>query len=139
VVAVEFEHVSKLGDLPVVTDPNLRKIKIGDEDVSLLSPGKHDAAMQNYALYQNVSVEKNLTFGPLVRGDNKRDISRRTRETAEILGIQGLLRRKPSELSGGQRERVALGRALIRQPRAFLLDEPHAFLQAEINTIRREH
>jgi len=111
VVAVEFEHISKLGDLPVVTDPNLRKIKIGDEDVSLLSPGKHDAAMmfQNYALYPNASVEKNLTFGPLVRGDNKRDISRCTRETTAILELKICCQVSPSELSGGQRERVALG------------------------------
>jgi ABC-type sugar transport system ATPase subunit len=66
---------------------------------------------QGYALYPNMSVEKYLAFGPLVRGDNERDIPRRKRETAAILRIEDLLRRKPSELSGGQRQRVALGRS----------------------------
>jgi multiple sugar transport system ATP-binding protein len=120
--------------------PSYGTIWIGDEDVTLMSPGKRDVAMvfQSYALYPNMMVEKNLSFGPAVRGDDKRDLPRRIRETAAVLGIEDLLHRKPSELSGGQRQRVALGRALIREPRLFLLDEPLSNLDAALRLQMRE-
>ncbi len=91
-----------------------------------------DVAMvfQNYVLYPHMSVFDNMAFGLKLRGYSKEEMTRRVRETAELLGIGTILNRKPEQLSGGQRQRVAVGRAIVRKPRMFLFDEPLSNLDA---------
>src|SRR5690606_20251682 len=79
---------------------------------------------QSYALYPQMTVEKNLSFGLQMAGVPKDEIRRRVKRAAEILQIEPLLHRKPAALSGGQRQRVAIGRALVRDVDVFLFDEP---------------
>ncbi|MGE5620383.1 MAG: ABC transporter ATP-binding protein, partial [Sphingomonadaceae bacterium] len=89
-------------------------IYIGDRLVNDLPPKDRDIAMvfQSYALYPHMSVYDNMAFGLRLRGMAGKEIDRRVKEAAEILGIGDLLSRKPKQLSGGQRQRVALGRAI---------------------------
>jgi multiple sugar transport system ATP-binding protein len=119
--------------------PTYGRIWFGDRDVTILPPGQRDVAMvfQSYALYPNMTVYKNLAFGPTVRGEPKRDLRGRITEVAETLGIESLLKRRPTELSGGQRQRVALGRALLRESQLFLLDEPLSNLDAALRVQMR--
>jgi multiple sugar transport system ATP-binding protein len=119
--------------------PTFGRIWFGDRDVTALSPGERDIAMvfQSYALYPNMTVYRNLAFGPTVRGESKKDLRRRVDEVAEVLGIGALLSRRPNELSGGQRQRVALGRALLRESQLFLLDEPLSNLDAALRVQMR--
>src|SRR5690606_37966694 len=79
---------------------------------------------QSYALYPQMTVEGNLSFGLKNARLPKDEIARRIARAAEILQIEPLLKRKPSALSGGQRQRVAIGRALVRDVDVFLFDEP---------------
>ncbi|MBF0279822.1 MAG: ABC transporter ATP-binding protein [SAR324 cluster bacterium] len=89
---------------------------------------------QSYALYPQMSVEKNLSFGLRVAGMKKPEIEERVKRAAEILQIEPLLNRKPVELSGGQRQRVAIGRALVRDVDVFLFDEPLSNLDAKLRS-----
>jgi multiple sugar transport system ATP-binding protein len=114
-------------------------IAIGDRDVSGLDPKDRDIAMvfQNYALYPQKSVYKNLAFPLQMRKLPKDEIDKKVRDAAKVLDITHLLERKPRELSGGQQQRVALGRALVRQPRVFLMDEPLSNLDAKLRVQMR--
>jgi multiple sugar transport system ATP-binding protein len=114
-------------------------IFIGGRDVSELDPKDRDIAMvfQNYALYPNKTVYKNLAFPLEMRRLAKSDVDRSVRRAAETLSITPLLERKPRELSGGQQQRVALGRALVRSPKAFLMDEPLSNLDAKLRVHMR--
>jgi multiple sugar transport system ATP-binding protein len=114
-------------------------ITIGTRDVSGLDPKDRDIAMvfQNYALYPQKSVYKNLAFPLQMRKMNAADIDRRVQAAAKTLDITHLLERKPRELSGGQQQRVALGRALVREPSAFLMDEPLSNLDAKLRVQMR--
>ncbi|GAB1583574.1 ABC transporter ATP-binding protein [Phyllobacterium phragmitis] len=89
---------------------------------------------QSYALYPQMTVEKNLSFGLRVAGVPKGEIKKRIARAAEILQIEPLLQRKPSALSGGQRQRVAIGRALVRDVDVFLFDEPLSNLDAKLRS-----
>jgi multiple sugar transport system ATP-binding protein len=89
---------------------------------------------QSYALYPQMSVEKNLSFGLKVAKMPQPEIDKRVARAAEILQIQPLLQRKPAELSGGQRQRVAIGRALVRDVDVFLFDEPLSNLDAKLRS-----
>ncbi|WP_337267362.1 ABC transporter ATP-binding protein [Oryzifoliimicrobium ureilyticus] len=89
---------------------------------------------QSYALYPQMTVEKNLSFGLQVAGVPKPEISKRIARAAQILQIEPLLKRKPAELSGGQRQRVAIGRALVRDVDVFLFDEPLSNLDAKLRS-----
>ncbi|SRR5579871_165 len=119
--------------------PSYGRIWMGGTDITDVPPGRRDVSMvfQSYALYPNMTVYKNLAFGPRVRKEPKEHIRRRVEEVAEILGIGGLLDRHPGELSGGQRQRVALGRAMIREPSLFLMDEPLSNLDAALRVQMR--
>ncbi|HEY4200210.1 MAG TPA: ABC transporter ATP-binding protein [Devosiaceae bacterium] len=89
---------------------------------------------QSYALYPQMTVESNLSFGLRVAGLKKDEISRRVARASEILQIEPLLQRKPANLSGGQRQRVAIGRALVRDVDVFLFDEPLSNLDAKLRS-----
>ena len=114
-------------------------ILIGDRVVNDLDPKDRDIAMvfQNYALYPNKTVFKNLAFPLQMRKLPKEEIDRKVQAAAKVLDITHLLERKPRELSGGQQQRVALGRALVRDPRVFLMDEPLSNLDAKLRVQMR--
>lgn len=114
-------------------------IWIGDRLVNDLDPKDRDVAMvfQNYALYPNKTVFRNLAFPLQMRKLPKREIHTKVLEAARVLDIEHLLERRPRELSGGQQQRVALGRALVRDPRAFLMDEPLSNLDAKLRVQMR--
>src|SRR5215218_7165161 len=114
-------------------------VAIGDRDVTDLDPKDRDIAMvfQNYALYPQKSVYKNLAFPLQMRKLPKDEIDKKVQEAAKVLDITHLLERKPRELSGGQQQRVALGRALVRDPAVFLMDEPLSNLDAKLRVQMR--
>jgi oligogalacturonide transport system ATP-binding protein len=115
------------------------EIRIGENVVNDLVPGKRGIAMvfQNYALYPHMQVRKNLSFGLRLKREPKNRIEAATNEVSGILEIEELLGRLPKQLSGGQAQRVALGRALIKQPEVFLFDEPLSNLDAKLRASMR--
>lgn len=120
-------------------------------------PKDREIAMvfQNYALYPHLNVFQNMAFGlqtqtrvnkrnrlddnnaPIKEKYTKEDVKERVEEASKILGIEKLLSRKPGQLSGGEKQRVALGRALVRRPKIFLLDEPLSNVDAQIRSQMR--
>jgi multiple sugar transport system ATP-binding protein len=110
------------------------RITIGDREVTRLAPARRDIAMvfQNYALYPHMTVRKNLGYGLRTRNVPRKEIERRVAEVASMLGLEPLLDRRPGQLSGGQMQRVAMGRAIVREPAAFLMDEPLSKLDAKL-------
>src|SRR3546814_11265391 len=108
-------------------------IRIGDRDVTHLRPGLRNCSMvfQNYALYPHMTVRENIGYGMRVRGEPRPEIDAKIAEAARILGLEPSLCRRPKHLSGRQRQRVALGRALVRDPDHFLFHEPLSTLDAQ--------
>ena len=120
-------------------EPSEGGIYIGDRLVNEVPAKDRDLAMvfQSYALYPHMSVYDNLGFGLRMRKYTRDEIDRLVRDVAGTLGIDELLRRRPGELSGGQLQRVALGRAIVRRPQAFLMDEPLSNLDAKMRVHMR--
>ena len=110
------------------------EVHIGGKRCDHLLPSARGMAMvfQSYALYPHMSVYENLRFGLVNQKIPKPEIDARIRRAAEILQITELLARRPSQLSGGQSQRVAIGRAIVKEPVAFLFDEPLSNLDAEL-------
>ncbi|MCH7705166.1 MAG: ABC transporter ATP-binding protein, partial [Planctomycetes bacterium] len=102
-------------------EPSAGTIRIGDQNVDRVPPRDRDVAMvfQNYALYPHMTVFKNMAFGLKMRKVPKDQIRRKVGEVSEMLGLSHLLQRKPADLSGGEAQRVALGRAIVRRPKVF--------------------
>src|SRR6188472_1183794 len=119
--------------------PTTGQIYIGDQLVNQLPPKDRDVAMvfQNYALYPHMNVFDNIAFPLKMRKATKQQIKDKVRNISQLLGIENFLDRKPKELSGGQMQRVALGRALVREPKIFLMDEPLSNLDAKLRTFMR--
>ena len=117
------------------------RIAIGGVDVTHLPPSSRRLSMvfQSYALFPHLSVAENIVFGLRVRRVAAADRGARLERVATLLGLDGLLERKPSQLSGGQQQRVALGRALIAETPVCLMDEPLSNLDAQLRLeMRRE-
>ncbi|MBA3846725.1 MAG: ABC transporter ATP-binding protein, partial [Planctomycetes bacterium] len=130
--------------------PDAGAIRLGGDDITHDDPARRDVAMvfQNFSLYPHLSVGENLAFplrAPWRRIDAAQ-IAERVQRAARILHIEAMLDRKPTMLSGGQMQRVAIGRAIVREPRLFLMDEPLTNLDAklreelriELKSIQRE-
>ena len=101
---------------------------------------RRDLAMvfQNYALYPHMTVRQNLGYGAARPQDAEAgDRAAASREVAKLLGLDELLDRRPGALSGGQLQRVAMGRAIVREPEAFLMDEPLSNLDAKLRVTMR--
>ena len=112
------------------------QVFIGGRNVTWEEPKDRGIGMvfQSYALYPQMTVDRNLSFGLRVAGMNRDEVARRVKRAAEILQIEPLLERKPAALSGGQRQRVAIGRALVRDVDVFLFDEPLSNLDAKLRS-----
>ena len=103
------------------------------------APQDRNVAMvfQNFALYPHRTVYRNISYPLECRKMPKEEIDRKVREIAEIFGIASLLDKRPRVLSGGQRQLVAIARAMVRRPAVFLLDEPFSNLDAELRDALR--
>lgn len=117
--------------------PTSGEILIDGEDVSQRPASQRDIAMvfQMFALYPHMNVRKNISYPLVSQGVPKAQVRDRVAEVARILDITDILDKPVSGLSGGDRQRVALGRAIVRRPKAFMMDEPLGALDAEF----REH
>src|SRR3984893_18381231 len=145
------------GELVVVVGPSgcgkstLLRMVAGLEDITSgavaidgrvvngIEPKDRDIAMvfQNYALYPHMSCFDNMAYGLRMRGMARDAIRERVDRAAAILQLDGLLDRKPRQLSGGQPQRVAMGRAIVRDPKVFLFDEPLSNLDAKLRVQMR--
>jgi sn-glycerol 3-phosphate transport system ATP-binding protein len=110
------------------------QLLFGVRDVTRLPAAQRDISMvfQSYALFPHLSVAENITFGLKVRRVSRAERDARLKRVAALLGLSGLIHRKPSELSGGQQQRVALGRAIIAERPICLMDEPLSNLDAKL-------
>jgi multiple sugar transport system ATP-binding protein len=128
--------------------PDSGTISIDGTPVTDLPPRERDLAMvfQSYALFPLMTIHDNIGFPLKVRNVPKAEIDARVNEVADLLVIKHLLEKKPNQLSGGEQQRAALGRAIVRQPNALLMDEPltsldaplRAQMRTELKRIRRE-
>ncbi|MDG1115722.1 MAG: ABC transporter ATP-binding protein [Flavimaricola sp.] len=114
------------------------RIQIGGRDVANLTPAQRDVAMvfQQYSLYPHLTVRQNLEFplkSPILRTP-RAEIDRKVGEVAEILQISHKLDNKSTALSGGEMQRVSIGRALVRNPSVYLMDEPLSSLDAKLRS-----
>ena len=116
------------------------KIFINSKDVTSLEAAKRGVSMvfQSYALFPHLSVKENIQFGLKVRKVPKAERVLRTKEAADVVGLSGLLDRKPANLSGGQRQRVALARTIVSEQSVCLMDEPLSNLDAKLRAEMRD-
>ncbi len=126
--------------------PSEGRVIVCGEDVSTLPPEKRKIsyAPQNYLLFDNLTVRKNVEFGLHAKGIPEQERRERSKHLLDLLGITHLVNRFPGKLSGGEKQRVSLARALVVEPRAVLLDEPLSAVDAEtkssiLDYLRRVH
>jgi len=109
-------------------------ITIDEKPVQDLTAGERDIAFvfQLFALYPHLTAFENIAFPLRATGESRAEAERKVREVARSLRIERLLGKRPSQLSGGDMQRVAIGRALVRRPKALLMDEPIGALDAKL-------
>ncbi len=117
--------------------PTSGQIFLGGEDVSFKRASARDIAFvfQMFALYPHMNVRRNIAFPLVSQGMPRAEIDRQVEQAARVLRIVDLLDRPVSQLSSGDRQRVALGRAIVREPLAFLMDEPLGALDSEFREV----
>jgi multiple sugar transport system ATP-binding protein len=117
--------------------PTDGRILLNGEDVTFKRASERDIAFvfQLFALYPHMNVRRNIAFPLVSMGMKRADVRARVEEVARILRITELLDRPVSGLSGGDRQRVALGRAIVRRPMAFMMDEPLGALDSEFRRV----
>jgi multiple sugar transport system ATP-binding protein len=117
--------------------PTSGRIVLGGEDVTMRRASARDIAFvfQLFALYPHMNVRRNIAYPLRSQGMPRAEVSRRVEETARSLRIAHLLDRSVAGLSSGDRQRVALGRAMVREPKAFLMDEPLGALDTEMRHV----
>ena len=115
------------------------ELYIDDVLMNNVNPKDRGIAMvfQSYALYPHMTIYNNLAFGLQLRRVPREEIEQRVAEAAKILGLEKLLDRYPRQLSGGQNQRFALGRAIVRHAKVFLMDEPLSNLDAKLRVTMR--
>jgi len=113
--------------------PTSGEIFLDGEEISQRPPSQRDIAFvfQMFALYPHMNVRRNISYPLISQGMKRRDVRAKVAEVAGILGIEDILDKSVGGLSGGDRQRVALGRAIVREPKAFMMDEPLGALDAE--------
>ncbi|MCR9215038.1 MAG: ABC transporter ATP-binding protein [Proteobacteria bacterium] len=113
--------------------PTSGEIYLDGEEISQRPPSQRDIAFvfQMFALYPHLNVRKNIQYPLVSQGMKRSEIKAKVAEVSRILGIEDILNRPVGGLSGGDRQRVALGRAIVRDPKAFMMDEPLGALDAE--------
>ena len=117
------------------------RVLFGGKDVTRVPPYRRNAAMtfESYALYPHMTVFENIASPLRARKVDKATIEKSVTDVARLLRIEQLLDRRPHEVSGGQKQRTALGRTLVAKPDVFLLDEPISHLDAKIrHELRRQ-
>ncbi len=119
--------------------PTSGTIEIGGRNVTFLEPKDRDIGMvfERYALYPHLSVYDNLAYPLRIRKTPAAEMDRKIKEIAKLLEMDLLLDRMPSQLSGGQMQRVAIGRMLVREAAVFLMDEPISHLDAKLRAHMR--
>lgn len=119
--------------------PEEGTIYLDDVSVNDKTPAERDVAFvfQSHILYPHLSVYENMAFPLHPRKLSTEEIDRRVRDIAQMLHIEHLLMRTPNQLSGGETQRVGLGRAMVRRPQVFLMDEPISNLDAKLRTEMR--
>ena len=117
--------------------PTSGRILLDGQDVTMDRARARDIAFvfQLFALYPHMNVRRNIGFPLRAQGETRAEIGRRVDEAARLLRIGHLLDRPVSGLAGGDRQRVALGRAIVRRPKCFLMDEPLGTLDAELREV----
>jgi multiple sugar transport system ATP-binding protein len=117
--------------------PTSGQIFLGDEDVTFKRASHRDIAFvfQLFALYPHLNVRKNIAFPLVSQGVPRAEIAAKVAEAARVLRIEHLLDKPVSGLTSGDRQRVALGRAIVRHPLAFMMDEPLGALDSEFREL----
>ncbi len=120
-------------------DPSEGEIRMNGERVNDIDARDRDVAMvfQGYALYPNMTIYDNIRFPLRMRDIPKSEHDALVRKAADLVELGDFLDRKPAALSGGQRQRAALARAIVRQPKVFLMDEPLSNLDAKLRQSMR--
>ena len=122
-------------------DISAGKLLLDGRDITVTPAKDRDMAMvfQSYALYGHMTIYENMAFSLTLRKEDPNVIHKKVLAAAEILGLTSQLNKKPAQLSGGQRHRVAMGRSIVRNPKVFLFDEPLSNLDAKLRgATRRE-
>ncbi|MGH8114041.1 MAG: ABC transporter ATP-binding protein [Rhodanobacteraceae bacterium] len=119
--------------------PTKGDILIGGEVVTALPPRLRNVSMvfQSYALYPHMSVAENIAFPLKTRRTPRAEREQKVQWASKLMGVESLLKRRPSRLSGGEKQKVALARALVRDPTLFIFDEPLSSLDAQVRAMAR--